>query len=303
MAKSKSLPERVLRLTTYDELERYAQAFAEGHLNLLVICGTAGVGKSQTFKRAVGGKACWIDGNATAFGVYLQAYAHRDQPIVLDDVDGLYRERNGVRLLKALGQTDQFKSLSWQSDAPTLARNGIPRQFMTSSQVAIITNEWRTANVDVAAVEDRGHCLHFDPSALQVHQQAAGWFWDQEIFDFVAQHLHLIGQHSLRTYVLAWELKQAGLDWSQSILARVLTGTALVVAKLRGDSSFGTEEDRVSAFVALGAGCRATYFNYAKTLLPSADPPKLKLTRSAPPRVHQTSSGSMQKSQRQRLKE
>jgi hypothetical protein len=40
-------------------------------------------------------------------------------------------------------------------------------------------------NADVAALEDRGHVLVFEPTALEVHHQAAGWFWDQQIFDFV----------------------------------------------------------------------------------------------------------------------
>src|SRR5713226_4022568 len=120
------------------------------------------------------------------FGIYLQAYEHRHKPIVLDDVDGLYADRLGIRLLKALGQTEQTKTLSWQTAAPTLARSGIPRQFTTTSRIALVGNDWRTLNADVAALEDRGHLLLFEPTPLEVHRQAARWFWDQEVFDFVA---------------------------------------------------------------------------------------------------------------------
>jgi hypothetical protein len=102
--------------------------------------------------------------------------------------------------------------------------------------------------------------------ALEVHRQAAGWFWHQEIFDFVAAHLHLIVQHSLRTYRQAYELKQAGLDWRRAVLSRCLTGPALLVARLRADPSFASEAARVRAFIAAGAGCRATYFHYAQKL-------------------------------------
>ena len=86
-----------------------------------------------------------------------------------------------------------------------------PQRFTTTSRVALIGNDWKTLNADVAALEDRGHVLFFEPTALEVHCQAAGWFWDQEIFDFVAARLHLIDRHSLRTYRQAWELKQSGL--------------------------------------------------------------------------------------------
>jgi hypothetical protein len=138
-------------------------------------------------------------------------------------------------------------------------------------------------NADVAALEDRGHVLVFEPTALEVHRQAAGWFWDQEIFDCVASHLHLSGQHSLRTYQQAWELKQAGLDWRQAVLCRCLSGTALVVARLQADRSFANEAARVRAFIESGAGCRATYFQHARKLRPQAAPPKLLLSHTAPP--------------------
>src|SRR5271165_6268120 len=89
MAKSKNLPPAVVSITTYNALENYARAFAEGHLNLLMLCGHPGLGKSQCFRRALTSKVCWIDGNASALGIYLLAHQHRNQPMVLDDVDGL----------------------------------------------------------------------------------------------------------------------------------------------------------------------------------------------------------------------
>jgi len=112
MRKSKSLPEFVTPVRTYTELASYAQAFADGHLKLLFVLGNAGLGKSRCLRGAVGDKACWIDGTASAFGIYCQAFKNRNKPLVLDDVDGLYGDRNGVRMLKALGQTEQIKHVS-----------------------------------------------------------------------------------------------------------------------------------------------------------------------------------------------
>jgi hypothetical protein len=209
---AKSPPSHAVRLTTFADLEPYVRAFGEGHLNLLMIFGPPGVGKSRSVRQALGSQVCWIGGQATPFGIYLQAYEHRNKPIVLDDVDGLYADRLGVRLLKALGQTERTKTLSWQTAAPTLARSGIPRQFTTTSRVALVGNDWKTLNADVAALEDRGHLLLFEPTPLEVHSQAASWFWDQEIFDFIADHLHLMAQHSLRTYGHAWELKRSRVE-------------------------------------------------------------------------------------------
>ena len=283
MTKSQSLPTHALRLTTYSELEQYVRAFAARHLNLLMIFGPPGVGKSRSVRQAIGSQVCWIGGQATPFGIYLQAYEHRHEPIVLDDVDCLYADRLGIRLLKALGQTESTKTVSWQTAAPALKKCGIPREFTTTSRVALVGNDWRTLNADVAALEDRGHLLLFEPAPLEVHRQAAYWFWDQEIFDFIAGHLHLMAQHSLRTYCHAWELKQASLDWRQGVLCRCLTGVALAVAKLKANPNFASEAERVRAFVRSGAGCRASYFRHAKKLQPAARSQKIVLTQATPP--------------------
>lgn len=283
MALSRSLPDYVLRLRQYGELDIYAQAFAAGHLNLLILCGPPGVGKSVRLRRTVGDQVCWIGGNASAFGIFQQAFERCHQPIILDDVDCLYRDRNGIRLLKALCQTERVKTLSWHSEAKALDRRDIPREFTTTSHVAIIANEWRSLNADIAALEDRGHFLVFEPTPLEVHCHAATWFWDQQIFDFVGAHLHLMAQPSLRTYVLAWELKQANLDWRVGVLSRCLSGTALQVARLKADTSFAREEDRARAFVASQAGSRATYFNYARRQQPKEHVPALQLVVSTPP--------------------
>lgn len=284
MAKSKSLPDQALLVRSYAQLEDYARAFGDGHLNLLLLCGPPGTGKSRCLRDAVGDRAGWIDGTASAFGIYQRAYQWRNRPLILDDIDGLDRDRSALRLLKALCQTDQLKSLCWQTDARALDRNRIPRQFTTTSRVAIIANQWRSFGADVTALEDRGHLLVFDPPPLEVHRRAVAWFWAQEIFDFVGGHLHLMEQHSLRTYVLAWELKVAGLDWRRAILNRFLSGAGLEVARLKADAGFANEEDRVRAFVTTGAGCRATYFNHARKLQGVAEVPALTLINTTPAR-------------------
>jgi hypothetical protein len=186
-------------------------------------------------------------------------------------------------LLKCLCQTERRKAVAWESSTRILAREEIPRRFTTASQVLIIANCWKTLNVHVAALEDRGHLLHFEPDVLEVHTRTASWFWDQEIFDWIGDHLHLIARPSMRIYRMAWELKEAAMDWRGQLLARWLAGPRLVATQVQADPSLATEEDRARAFVERGGGCRATYFNHAKRLRPPAGVPKFKLTNSAPP--------------------
>jgi hypothetical protein len=271
-------------VTTYSDLEKIVQAFARGDLNLLILLGSHGLGKSRIVHQALPGPVCWLDGNSSTFGLYCALWRHRHQPVVLDDLDGLYASRDGVRLLKCLTQSEPEKRVSWHTDAPTLARDGIPRQFITTSQVAIITNAWKTLNRDVAALQDRGHVVLFQPSAVEIHLRTAEWFWDQEIFDFLGERLHWLAEASMRHYVAAWELKQAGLDWRSLVLSRCLNGRALLVAQVKADPRYGSEAERLKAFQALGGGSRSIYFKLARRLQPAVPAPAVKLNNPTPAR-------------------
>jgi hypothetical protein len=77
-------------------------------------------------RQALPGPSCWLQGNASVFGLYGQLWQHRNQPVVLDDVDGLCASRDAVRLLKCLTQSEPVKSVSWYTDAATLQREQIP---------------------------------------------------------------------------------------------------------------------------------------------------------------------------------
>ncbi|HEV3446244.1 MAG TPA: hypothetical protein VG099_16495 [Gemmataceae bacterium] len=274
-----------IRLTSYTDLEKMVRGFARGNLNLLILLGSHGLGKSRALRQAMAGQACWLEGNASAFGLYCQLWRHRNRPVVLDDLDGLYANRDGIRLLKSLTQTEPHKTVSWYTDAATLQREQIPQEFHTSSRLAIITNEWKTLNRNVAALQDRGHVVIFEPTPQEVHTRTAEWYWDQEIYDFVGERLNLIQEASMRHYVAAWELKEAGLDWRSLVLSRCLSGKALLVAQLKASPKYVSEAERVKAFVASGAGSRATYFHLCKKLRgPLSSTPSIRLKCQAPPR-------------------
>jgi hypothetical protein len=66
----------------------------------------------------------------------------------------------------------------------------------------------------VAALQDRGHVLVFQPSAAEVHRQADESFRDPEIYAWFGANLHRVQESSFRHYVRARELKAAGMDWT-----------------------------------------------------------------------------------------
>ncbi len=287
MTKRITKPEQAFTVTTYDELHRFVRAFADGHLNLLILVGAAGIAKSQTVRKAVGAGACWIEGNATPFGIYTELYKHRGELVVIDDVDSLYTDRSAVRLLKCLCQTDPQKSIAWHSAAA--GTDEIPRQFQTTSRVVIIANDWKTLDQNVAAVQDRGHLVIFEPTAEEVHRQVAEWFWDQKIYDWFADHLHLIPNPSMRNYLRAAELQASGINWVQHLLSEIPPKTRLV-AELGADPQYQTANECIQAFAERGGGSRATYFNHKKRLRQAGPAgPSLRMALKNPPSMRDVS--------------
>ncbi len=253
-------------LVTYAALEAYVKAFAAGHMNLLILVGPPGLSKSRTVRSVLRDTAAWIEGNATAFGMYLELFQSRDRFVVIDDVDSLYSDKNGIRLLKCLCQTEDHKLVAWHSASRTLEKAGVPREFATQSRVIIICNDWRTLNRNVAALQDRGHVLLFRPTAAEVHAKAQGWFQDQEILEWFSSNLHRIPNPSLRLYLRAAELRKAGMDWANCLPVLPENMRKRLVKELMDDASYETVESRAQAFSAQGGGCRATYFNYLRQL-------------------------------------
>ena len=147
-----STPRNAISIRTYEELHRFVDAFAEGHLNLLILIGSAGIAKSQSVRQAIGDRACWIEGNATAFGIYTKLYRNRDKLVVIDDVDSLYSNKAAVRMLKCLCQTDAKKHVAWETGAVGRDEDDVPRDFETSSRVVIIANEWKTIDQNLSLI-------------------------------------------------------------------------------------------------------------------------------------------------------
>ena len=115
-------PENVIRITSYTELEQFARSFADGYFNLLIVIGERGLQKSTTFRQVVQEEACWIEGSASPFVIYLKLHEHRDRPVIIDDVDRLYRSKDGINLLKFLvpQRNSWVESQSvWQRESPS----------------------------------------------------------------------------------------------------------------------------------------------------------------------------------------
>lgn len=96
----------------------------------------------------------------------------------------------------------------------------MPSSFTTKSPVCLIANEWRTLNANVQAIEDRAIIVHFAPSPGEVHVKVREWFDDDEVYQFIEEHLLFIPRPSMRYYVKGRQLRQANPErWRTQLLA------------------------------------------------------------------------------------
>lgn len=255
-------------LHTYAALGKHALAFARRHFELFILVGDAGLCKSRIIKQAVLPHALIIEGQATPFQLYRDLYRNRGKLVVIDDVDQLYSNRDAVRLLKCLCQTERMKTVAWRSATALLDQENIPREFATDSQVAIIANVWKASNANIDAVNDRGVFIHFQPTVQEVHDYVGRWYKKakvcDEVYDYIGQNLHHITKPSARDYVNAQRLKDAKLDWREALHETWgINPAMLAVAALLKDESL-TGKQREQAFQHQKFGSRATFYRLAK---------------------------------------
>jgi excisionase family DNA binding protein len=207
-------------IKTYEELSKYTEGFAKGIIGFLLLCGPPGTGKSRQIKADLNGRCVWIDNHAANLGLYCAVYEAENRPVVLDDVNYFFSNRDAVSLMKSLTQTEDVRSVSWESTVRALKDRNVPPSYTTKSPICFIANYWNASNVDMAAVQDRSLPVAFVPTDETIYKRVVelGWCKDKAILAFIRGHLGDIPQHSMRDYYNAQSYKRMGVDWRKKLL-------------------------------------------------------------------------------------
>jgi hypothetical protein len=257
-------------ITTYERLRFLARKFGHGLYNCLIFVGPPGRLKSSIIEDETKGKAHVIEGTASPFEAFCELQEHKDELVIIDDADGLYKESSGQRLLKLITNPKKPARVSHTTDAPN--KRGLEKSFTTSSPVCIIDNAWNIQNEHIAALEDRSRLFLFDPSPRELHleMERQEWFNDEEIYNFIGDNLQLFTELSARIYVKAAEAKTAGENWREYILKSCINSKDKEMILLEYEEAWKEKpvEEKAQEFLRrTGMTARGSYFRRRRQLI------------------------------------
>ena len=207
------------RITSYEELDRVCGVFIDGHKGnsypFLIVLGSQGVGKTTRFLEEEG----YRSGSISAVGLYRYGFEHRDEVIIFDECDSIFTDKTIVSLMKSFMNDRPVKTISWMKQNSVLDKDGIPKTYKTSSRLCLLLNVLpKSLGENDRAVLARGKVVVFQPSIYEVHLAVKKWFKDDEIYDFIGQHLAIITSASHRWYKKALEERKTGGNWKEWLL-------------------------------------------------------------------------------------
>ena len=208
----------------YSEFKQIISSFGKAEQNLLVIVSDGGLGKTftveTTLKQNGKGKAHTkkdyfiVKGHCTPKKLYEELYHHRNELIILDDVDALLSNPVSVAILKQACDTTAVKEVQYN----TTQKGDVPSMFKTKSKMLLLLNRLPSKNENVMAFLSRGLFINFCPSPKEIFTELISFAHDKKITEFISKNIKKLSQINFRIYKHAFQLKSAGLNWERYLL-------------------------------------------------------------------------------------
>lgn len=188
--------ERVPYADTLEHLEGLVKALIKGSFNALFVAGKGGTGKTQTVERTLhdagltdGSGYFKNTGSASAAGLYTVLYHHRQDIILFDDSDGIFKDLDARNILKAATDTKKTRKLVWNKKSsfiydPDDANaedyqddlSMAPRYFDFKGRIIFVSNLTIDQLDPDGALRTRAFLINVDPT-------------DEELFDHMGKIL------------------------------------------------------------------------------------------------------------------
>lgn len=164
-------------ISVFDDLRELVKMVLSGVNDSLIISGRGGIGKTHTvlttlddFAYERGDDFVVVKGTSTALSMYSTLFVNNGKIIIFDDCDSIFRDPDGLNILKAALDTYSEREISWLSrstydperEQPT-EKKSVPNRFVFNGKIIFITNR-SISELDEAL---RTRCITIDVSLSQ----------------------------------------------------------------------------------------------------------------------------------------
>lgn len=207
---------------------------ANKHANGALIVGPGGIGKTWEILSTLkamgleeGRSYKKVTGTSTPLAMYNLLHKHKDQLVVFDDCDGIFKELTGINILKSVLDTLPKRVVSWNS---TGSRPAVP-EFEFKGQVIFISNLQReefkknlhfrallTRVLTVVISASQQELLHLCVSKLPEIAGDLPFEDREELLVFLHENYSRVKDLSLRYVKHLVSLKKSTPNWRQVAL-------------------------------------------------------------------------------------
>ena len=232
---------------TLDDLYEITRRLAAGAFTSLMVSGRAGTGKTFSVTKALKDEGLREDddfivvsGAVSVIMMYKKMYQYRNQVLVFDDCDAVFRDENGRNILKAALDTKAVRRISYlkksgmvfdpkdfendpEGEYNAIENGLVPAYFDFRGRVVFISNLPKDKADPDGAIRSRSILVDVNPDDMTLMERIKVLLPEleprdmplkdkEEIYEFMKRAKDI----SMRTFVKAAGFKQAGLaNWER----------------------------------------------------------------------------------------
>lgn len=159
----------------FDDMNNLAKMVAKNISPSLVVTGQPGLGKTFNITKTLTDMGLkenehfvHVKGRCTAAGMFITLFENSNKLIIFDDCDSVFKDADGVNLLKGALDSYDKRVITWMAAKPLRDTDGeiLPRSFNFTGRIIFISN-LPIAKVD-SAIRSRSFVLDISLTAEQL---------------------------------------------------------------------------------------------------------------------------------------